>query len=107
MGGIRDDSQCSKVVDPVQFWFRRRRVEAAEEEVDGIGFTGTERIGKLETSPRGGGRRAEREVVAGEGDEVSERRQEHMGGDEPDLVKTEISFNVFSELDRVAWLARV
>lgn len=64
MSGVGDCAQRAQVVDPVQLGLAVGGVEAAEEEVDGIGLAGAEGVGELETGPGGSGGGTEGKVVA-------------------------------------------
>jgi hypothetical protein len=75
----------TEVIDPVEMWVVCRCVVPTQQEIDGIGLAGSKRVGECSANPRSGGSWSERVEVA-------------------DLVQADVTLNVFSELNGVAWL---
>ena len=75
----------TEVIDPVEMWVMRRCVVPTQQEVDGIGLAGSKRFGECPANPRSGGSWSERVKVA-------------------NLVQADVTLDVFSELNGVAWL---
>jgi hypothetical protein len=78
----------TKVINPIQVGSVGCGVVATDEEIDGIGFSGTDRVCESAPYPGRGGGGTERIDI-------------------PDLIQADVALYEFGKLDGVAWFARV